>query len=186
MNSTQELCRNVASCIIHAALCLVVALLQFGGPSEVCRAAEEKTLPSDLALEPSDGTIFITIRVGDLTSSKLGKELLSQTRRIPENAIADLEKNLGVPLADVDRLTVLPGKILVIRTSRAFDREKLLDVLAPNGQRKKYQDNGTAPRASSWACANRLLTRFAFDSSRLGGSIRTRNCFLGASGPFWE
>src|SRR5262245_60612936 len=55
-----------------AALCLMIALVQLGEPSELCGAAEEKALPSDLALVPSDGPIFITIRIGDLMSSKLG------------------------------------------------------------------------------------------------------------------
>jgi hypothetical protein len=123
-----------------AALCLMIALVQLGEPAGICGAAEEKALPSDLAVVPSDGPIFITIRIGDLMSSKLGKELLSQTRRDPENVLADLEKNLGLPLADIDRLTILPGDILVIRASRAYNREKLLDALAPKSQRQKYQD----------------------------------------------
>jgi hypothetical protein len=116
----------------------LVAALVLGAKSS---GAEERALPSDLAQVPPDSGVFFTFRLGDLAAGKVGKQLLAQLRQHKENLAAALEGQLGVPLADVERLTVLPAEdVWVVRTARPYDREKLLDALAPKAERRKHED----------------------------------------------
>jgi hypothetical protein len=128
--------------LLRPAAFLLAALALAGGPPTPGRAAEAKALPADLALVPADGAVFITIRAGDLANGKAGKELLTQLGRDKDNnLIAPVEKYLGAPLADVERVTLLPAEdIVIVHTARPYDREKLLDAVAPKGQRHKYKD----------------------------------------------
>ena len=118
---------------------LLALLVLLGGPSAISCAADEKGLPSDLAQVPPDGGFFMTIRAGDLAASKAGKELLTQLRQDKDNLAATLEKYLGLPLADIERVTVLPD-VVIVRTTRPYDREKVLDAVVPKGQRQKHKD----------------------------------------------
>ena len=67
--------------------------------------SELKALPSDLALVPRNGEAFVTIRVGDLADTKPGKDFLTQLRKEAGNVATELEKELGVSLTDIERLS---------------------------------------------------------------------------------
>lgn len=119
---------------------LWLVLILASWPAGQRLAAEDNALLSDLALVPSRGGAFVSIRVSDLAASKPGKELLTQLHKEANSVAADLQKELGVPLADIERLTILPPGVLVIRTADAYEREKLLDALVPKRQREKHKD----------------------------------------------
>ncbi len=103
--------------------------------------ADDKALPSDLALAAHDTAGFVSVRVGDLMDSAAGKEFLQQLHKDKETAgdlLADLHRELVVPPADVERLTlVLDTQVLIVRTTKPYDRDKMLDALGGEARVKR-------------------------------------------------
>ncbi len=66
-----------------------------------------------------------------------GKELLQQLHKDKElhkqetgDLLADLHKQLVVPPTDIERLTLVPIlRVMIVRTAKAYDRDKMLDAL---------------------------------------------------------
>jgi hypothetical protein len=117
-----------------------LALVLVAGPAETCRAADEKALPSDLALLPANGAGFVSIRVGKIATGTLGKAFLAELRKEAGNVASEMEKEFGVPLADIERLTIIPPGLLIVRTAKPYDREKVLDAVAPQSRRERFGD----------------------------------------------
>lgn len=112
---------------ILAFLCLAPAL----------RGAD---LPSDLNLVPRDGPGFVSVRVGELVNSKMGEQLLVRLGKNTAPLLKDIERELGVPLGDIERVTVLMGEVIIIRTTKPFDRAKVMQTLAPGGKETKVKN----------------------------------------------
>jgi hypothetical protein len=118
---------------------VLAGLLLVAAPSPG-RAADAKELPSDLALVPPDASGFTTVRVADLAGSKAGKLLLEQLSQDKNSLVTHLERELGVPLADVERLTLLSAEnVVIVRTTKPYDRAKLLAALVPAGKEQKFK-----------------------------------------------
>src|SRR5579859_2746104 len=119
-----------------AGLVLLAAILALAWPADARQRGEDaKTLPEDLKLVPGDTGMFASVRVSDLLGSALGKKLLPGMRELTSGPQAELEKLLGIPLTDVERLTVLAPHagsdlVLIVRTSRAYNRERLIGAKA--------------------------------------------------------
>ena len=113
---------------------------QLNGPP--LRAAD-KALPSDLALAPRDGAGFISIRVADLVDSAAGKEILAQLHKDKEGTgdlLTDLREELVAPPADIERLTlILDAQVMIVRTVKPYDRDKLLDCAGRRGAGQALQ-----------------------------------------------
>jgi hypothetical protein len=103
--------------------------------------ADEKPLPSDLVLVPRDAPGFVSVRMGDLADSAAGKEFLQQLRKDKErtgDVLADMQRELIVPPADVERVTFIPGApIAIVRTAKPYDRDKLLDAMGGEARVKR-------------------------------------------------
>jgi hypothetical protein len=119
--------------------------------------ADDKALPSDLALASHDPAGFVSIRVGDLVDSAAGKEFLQQLSKEKQgqaDLLADLQKELVVAPGDIERLTVALGsQVMIVRTTKAYDRDKIFEPLGePAVKRYKGRtlfvgagDNGIMP-----------------------------------------
>jgi hypothetical protein len=124
--------------LLQAAGLLAALVLAGGLPAP---GGADEALPADLALVPSDGGLFLTLGVGHLAAGKTGQGLLARLRQDKDNLATAVEAKLGASLADVERLTFLPAEeVTIVRTTRPYDREKLLGALAPRGRQQKYKD----------------------------------------------
>ncbi len=108
---------------------------------------------NDLKLVPADTAAFVSVRVADLMKSALGKKLLPELRQGFAETLERQEKELGVPLAGIERLTVLvpfgPDRdsIVIVRTLKPFDRDKVLGpqpVKRDVAGKTLYQRRGSA------------------------------------------
>src|SRR5690242_20732659 len=85
---------------------LLAALLTTEGALPAREDAKPATLPSDLAKIPGDGLFFASVRVADLWESKLAEPARQKlAKEIGEPAEA-FEKYFGLPLPQVERLTI--------------------------------------------------------------------------------
>ncbi len=118
---------------------LATAALLSGPPLR----GDDKALPSDLALAAHDAAGFVSIRVGDLADSAAGKEFLQQLHKDKEatgDLLADLHRELVVPPADVERLTLLlETQVIIVRTTKPYDRDKILDALGGEARVKRIK-----------------------------------------------
>jgi hypothetical protein len=102
--------------------------------------AETPDVP-DFRYVPAGTAWFTTARAGDLVGKVGGKEL----RNLP--CLAAWDKQLGVALADVERVTVVCGTegddpVTVCHTAKACDRERVVKALADGA--KVVKRNGKA------------------------------------------
>jgi hypothetical protein len=107
-------------------------------PQDESAKARPGTVSDDLKLVPADTSAFVTIRVADLMKSDVVKKLLSREGKEPRLNLAVVEKTIGMPVADVERLTVLVpvGRqelAVIVRTSRDYDPQR---VLGPKVKRR--------------------------------------------------
>jgi hypothetical protein len=140
-----------------AGLVLLAAALAWPADAKQ-RSGAGFTLPDDLNLVPGDTGMFISVRVTDLLGSPTGKKILPAVREMSGGGLAELEKILGVPLTDVERLTVLNPTnspthlVLIVRTSCAYDRKRVLgeepEKLDIDGKMFDRQHNGVVYLAS--------------------------------------
>ena len=97
---------------------LLLALL-LAGPFQPPLFAGDKALPPDLALVPQGDPAFISIRLADLVNSKPGKQFLQDLHKEADTVVTDLQRDLGLPLEEIERLTVLPARsVLIVHTVR--------------------------------------------------------------------
>jgi hypothetical protein len=107
--------------------------------------APAAALPADLARVPADAVGLASCRLADLMSSPLVKPILTSKEMGKEiaGALAEAEKNLGVRLADVERITaVLPAivqgaaPLVFVGTTKPYDKKKVLAALG--GKEEKH------------------------------------------------
>jgi hypothetical protein len=119
-----------------AGLALIVAAVVLTWPAGA-RPQDESakvrpgTVTDDLKLVPPDTSAFVTMRVADLMKSEVVKKHLFGERKEPRVNLAAMEKAIGMPAADIDRLTVLDPlgrreRAVIVRTSRDYDPQRVL------------------------------------------------------------
>src|SRR5690348_11484663 len=89
------------------------ALLAAGSGPDVTAKAEppaKGALPADLALVPGDAFAFGTVRVADLWTDAGTKPLRDRLAKEFPEAYAELQKTVGVPPAEVERLSFVITK----------------------------------------------------------------------------
>jgi hypothetical protein len=100
-------------------------------------------LPADLDLVPRDAIAFISAGVANFVKSPVGEEFLKNLAEDEPEALKALERALGIPPTDLERVTVVvaapePGGVwLIFVTTRPYTRDKVVAALAPGAAEKK-------------------------------------------------
>lgn len=158
----------------------VVGLALFlaaGGPA---RTGDQGALPADLKLVSGKGGGFVSVRVADLLKSARGKELLQKLAKMEPKVDIDKEmtRELGVGPTQMERVTVLLGEatetepVVVFRTTRAIDRDKMFAGLRFRPVEKQHQ--GRTYYAPSYK-GRKIGTAYYFVSDRVFVSSNERS-----------
>jgi hypothetical protein len=103
-------------------------------------------LPPELALVPRDMAGVISIRVADIWNSDAAASVRKMVKDEPEvgKMTMFLEQSLGLTVTDLERVILIvpppdsrAQPIFVIRTGKAFDRDKVLGALVPGAKEEK-------------------------------------------------
>ena len=100
-------------------------------------------ISSDFDLVPRDAPAFATVRVADLLKTPVGKKLMDKLGDQKQH-LTEVEKKFGVSLQDVERVTAVfldvekPSWYVIIQTSKAVDKNKILKELG-NASEKKHE-----------------------------------------------
>jgi len=139
-------------------LLLVMALIALGASSAPLVAdgpgdAAEQALPKDLEHVAADAAGFIALRPAELWTSpvvkawraRLAKEDPEFAGELDSDFLKDIQLFLGVPLAKVERLTVVLPRSqtwpllswpMAVRTTEPYDRDKVLATLDGGDRRR--------------------------------------------------
>ncbi len=118
-----------------------------GGTAADKEPALPVPLPADLKLVPPDAIFFVTVRLGDLKKPLADKALNLFSADEGRNVREGL-KRLLLPPEAIERATVVlpaPGKefapqaVLIVRTAKAYDKEKLLRAFSASATETKYR-----------------------------------------------
>src|SRR5712692_7657550 len=95
-------------------------------------------VPPELAWVPTNCSGFIHVRFHDLWSGPAGKSVLNAASAIEPKMLDQIEQTLGVPLARIDRITILlpefdpnakqPGFVVRVTTTRPYDRRDVMSA----------------------------------------------------------
>src|SRR5579884_279023 len=136
---------GVVTALLLGALVLVVLTTDNAVPAD--EEASAAALPPDLAKIPSDGLFLLSGRVADLWNSEQFKSAREKFKQeIDEGAIKVFQERFGLPLEQVERMTLLiltppphGEPLLFVRTVKPYDLAKLV-ALAKHAKVKKYKD----------------------------------------------
>jgi hypothetical protein len=124
---------------------LLLALLNTENSLPADEKAKTPALPPDLARVPSDAVLLVSGRVADLWNSDVNKSVRKKFAKEMKEAIAQFEKKFGLPLDQVERLTVAVMNIrgpeeplLFVGTTKAYDRDKVI-AAGEEGKEEKYK-----------------------------------------------
>jgi hypothetical protein len=153
-SSARRLLRpRLRSLSLLAGLLVALGLAHAATAGDEPRPPAKTALPPELDAVPRDALGFVSLRVADLWNSAVAADLrkrLAQEdptgyRKAETEALQEFEKNLGVPLPSVERLTVVglefqhPDRaILLVTSAKPYDRDRLLKVLVPDAKETKY------------------------------------------------
>ncbi len=138
-----------AAAVVAGAMALAWAMTGPGAAARDEKAdAPAGALPADLARVPADAVALGSVRLADLLAGEFVKPILANKEMGKEiaQAMKEAEKNLGVPLTDVERITaVLPAiaqgaePLVFVGTAKAYDRKKVLAALGGKEEKHKGQ-----------------------------------------------
>ncbi len=113
-------------------------LLLVGGGLAVWYFALRDSTPADLRLVPADAQGFAAVRVADVWKSDDMKKMLTMMPPDMRSSITEKENEFGMSVADIERATVVTNDLsdntsfwVIFLFSKSYDRQKLLDKLAP-------------------------------------------------------
>ncbi len=137
---------------------LIVALLAVLLTTEDTLPAREEAaaLPSDLAKIPSDGMVFLSMRIADLWESKLGEPVRRKLAKEMGDSTEAFEKHFGLPLPQVERLTMVAldpiggEPLLFMHGTKPYDRAKVL-ATHKDAKEQKYKDHTFYSDDKDWA-----------------------------------
>jgi prepilin-type processing-associated H-X9-DG protein len=105
----------------------------------------EGALPPDAALVPPDGGMVVSVRVADLWSSDVVRPAREKLGKDLGEMMAELEKHLGAPLSQIERLTLLlpafppPGEVVLVALDRPLDRAKVKALAGEGAKEEKFK-----------------------------------------------
>jgi len=121
-----------------AGLLLIAAVLWL--PSGLGARLQSDSVPEppskDMQLVAGECPFFVTFRPADFTGDDLIKT-------IAQDLPKEMERDFGLPLSEVDRVTLAAtrgGQILIVRTRKAYDAEKIREPLARRQPRFDKKD----------------------------------------------
>jgi hypothetical protein len=130
------------------ALLAVSILLNWAGQTPLRAQADRKpaqTLPTDLALVPPNTTLFIYARTAEGWSSM--RQQLGG--KISDRLVDDLEKQTGLSAMQIERSVIAlrfpdgidkpPVNLMVLTTTKEYDRAKLLNALGPQAEERMHK-----------------------------------------------
>jgi prepilin-type processing-associated H-X9-DG protein len=138
----------VAGILATGLVAVAVAYPLFGTADEG-KAPPKGDLPADLARVPSDAAAVMAVRVADLWNHDAAKGLRDKLARDHAEALEQWEKLVGVPPADIERLTLVfvdlvpqsePIPLAFVATAKPFDKEKVLAAVAPGAKEERRKD----------------------------------------------
>ncbi len=154
-------------------------------------ADKEPALPpplaADLKLVPPDALFFATMRVGDLKKAPLADKALDLLRLNDERAVREALKLLLLPPEAIERATVVlpaagkdfaPEPVLIVRTAKAYDREKLLRAFSPDAKETKFRRRTYHVRSGKGGPREGAL-HLLDERTFLHGSVGTLGALLG-------
>jgi hypothetical protein len=109
-------------------------------------AAEEKKASRHVDLLPHDVSGFVTIRVKDLWDEDIVKDVLKKLAADPRGDLSAMfEKNMGIELKQIDRVTlILPSTagsgdsaVTIFTALKPLDQTKVKDAIVPKATEKK-------------------------------------------------
>src|SRR5439155_21195394 len=137
---------------------------------------------SALALVPSNALGFAHIAVHDLwslDSMKNGREQLPKME-----AFKELEKTLGLAMADIDTVTLImlagfdpshePAVLIAVKTNQPFARDKLLAALVPEAKERQHQGKSFFQSKTEGGSAVHLASDRVF----LAGDVRALESYF--------
>ncbi len=146
--STKRLKRWCASGMATVLLgVFVLALLAAENTLPARAEAKATALPSDLAKVPSDGVFIMSVRIADQWNGELGKPVREKLAKDLHEPAREFEKHFGLSLEQVERLTMVvidppPTReepLLFLRTTKPYDRAKVIAVENAKEQKHKGQ-----------------------------------------------
>jgi hypothetical protein len=121
----------------------LLALAAAAVPTAMPFAADPPSKPSDLQLVPRGAYMFAHVRVAQVWEGPLGRQVRADLQKAHPEALAQLDKTLGIPLASVDTVTAVwpatHGKLvddsaaLVVTLNRPVPKADLLAALTKGG-----------------------------------------------------
>jgi Protein of unknown function (DUF1559) len=126
---------------------LLFALLLSVSPISTRLPAGDAPLPADLALVPADGLGFVHVRLADVWKSELFKEWRQTLLKAGDEALAAFDKRFVPMPSSIDRITVAltrnnnfqqePDVIVILATSKPFDRDAFLERMTPGAEKQQ-------------------------------------------------
>jgi hypothetical protein len=95
-----------------------------------------------LELVPADAAAFLHFRVAEVYDSPLGKQVRAAVAKVDPQVEAEVEKGVGVPLANIATLTMFaphlqgPNQVVLITTRTPFNKDKVLQAYKSPGPEK--------------------------------------------------
>lgn len=107
-------------------------------------AQEKDKLPADLARVPAGSLAFFSVRPAEIWGGEIGKPVRAKMGKDAKALTEELEKVLGVDVADIERLTVAMVEenempLLVLQT-KTYDRKKVLTSFVPGAKEEKIKE----------------------------------------------
>jgi hypothetical protein len=144
-----------------AATVLLGTLLAVLFTSEALLPAREEAkttaLPPDLAKVPSDAIFLASGHVAALWNSDFSKPVRQKLAKEMNEAAGEFEKKFGLPLDQVERMTVAvldvmgpPEPLFFVGTLKAYDRDKVI-AAGEKGQEEKHKGQTFYVKGKDWA-----------------------------------
>jgi hypothetical protein len=126
---------------------LLASLILFA--SALARADDQAVLPADLAAVPGSAIGFVHVRVADIWKGDMLKEVRNIVQKAGPSALKALDDRFFLAPSALDRVTAIllnpqgspePPVVIVIATSQAFDRAKVVKGVLPEAVEVKEGD----------------------------------------------
>jgi hypothetical protein len=108
-------------------------------------APPDKALPADVSLVPVDGLAAVAFRVADLWGGDFARPLRDKLGKDLDQLAATMEKGLGYPPADIERLILVQAstgggsEAFVVTLKKPYDRARALRPLGGETKEEKYK-----------------------------------------------
>ena len=147
-------CGGVACVLVGT---LLLALLNTEKDLPADEESKAAALPADLARVPSDTYILVSGRVADLWNSDMNKSVRQKFAKELQEGAREFEKNFGLPLDQVERLSLVrlnvegPTKsLLFVGATKAYDRNRVI-AAGGAGKEAKYKRQTFYTKGTDWA-----------------------------------